>query len=347
MKKRYSIEQQYLNCCGRYIYNSQDDNDGDLENIFRDNNEDNFASVNRNINIECASIKELIKQQKIVNESLKLELERQQELSDEFNKKYSSSYSVSFKFSNFSTNSENSLINTRSGDTHGYRLAKIGSLGTYENIQYTCWDGIDILNLKEVLKVEDIEVGEQEALALSQIVSLFVCESSRNPSTFLTAPMCLELAEKEFQSRKKKLEDKKESLSLQKNSKLGKEKLKKCDEDLEQLEADKSEIIKEFILDYFPMVMKNATSASRHISNQISKFENCKEFVHKYDNGRADINDAEKLNERTLKLIKKWDKEEGNKSKEDFFDSMNSIVLDWYDIDTKALLGDEYDPIWS
>jgi len=134
---------------------------------------------------------------------------------------------------------------------------------------------------------------------------------------------------------------------LEKNTKLGKEKIKKCDEDLEQLDTDKSEIIKKFILDYFPMVMKNATSASRHISNQINKFENCEEFAHEYDNGRADINDAEKLNERTLKLIKKWDKEEGNKNKEDFFGSMNSLVLDWYDIDTKDLLGDEYDPIWS
>jgi len=216
MKKRYSIEQKYLDCCGRYIYNSQDDNDEDPENIFRDNDEDNFASVKRNINIECASIKELIKQQKTVNKSLKLELERQQELSDEYDKKYSSSYSVSFKFESFSTNSENHLINTRSGDTHGYRLSKIGTLGTYENIQYTCWDGIDITKLKKVLKGKDAEIDEQEALSLSQIVSLFVCESSRNPSTFLTAPMCLELAEKEFTSRKEELEDKKKSLSSKK-----------------------------------------------------------------------------------------------------------------------------------
>lgn len=346
MTKRYSIEQRYLDCCGRYIYNSQDD-DEDLENIFRDNDEDNFASVNRNINIECSSIKKLIKQQKIVNESLKLELGRQQELSDEHDKKYSSSYSVSFKFEGFSTSSENHLINTRSGDTHGYRLAKIGTLGTYENIQYTCWDGIDIANLKKALKGEDIKIDEQEALSLSQIVSLFVCESSRNPSTFLTAPMCLELAEKEFTSRKEKLEEKKESLSSKKNTKLGKEKIKKCDDDLEQLDADKSEIIKGCIFDYFPMVMKNATSASRHISNQINKFENCEEFAHNYDNGRADINDADKLNERTLKLIKKWDKEESNKSKEEFFYSMNSIVSDWYDIDTEDLLGDAYDLLWS
>jgi hypothetical protein len=347
MAKRYSIEQRYLDCCGRYIYNSQDDDDEDPENIFRDNDEGNFAAVNRNLNIECASIKELIKQQKIVDKSLKLKLERQQELSDEHDKKYSSSYSVSFKFGDYTTSSENNLINTRSGDTHGYRLAKIGTLGTYENIQYTCWDGIDITKLKQALKGEDVEIDEQEALALSQIVSLFVCESSRNPSTFLTAPMCLELAEKEFTSRKEKLEEKKESLSSKKNTKLGKEKIEKCDDDLEQLDADKSEIIKGFIFDYFPMVMKNATSASRHISNQINKFKNCEEFAHNYDNGRADINDADKLNERTLKLIKKWDKEENNKSKEEFFDSMNSIVSDWYDIDTEDLLGDAYDPLWS
>ena len=164
--------------------NSPDDNDEDPENIFRDNDEDNFASANRNINIECASIKELIKQQKIVDKSLKLELERQQELSDEHDKKYSSSYSESFKYEGYTTSSENNLINTRSGDTHGYRLAKIGTLGTYENNQYTCWDGIDITKLKQALKGE-VEIDEQEALALSQIVSLFVCESSRNPSTFL------------------------------------------------------------------------------------------------------------------------------------------------------------------
>lgn len=78
------------------IYNSQDDDD-----------EDNFASVNLNINIECSSIKKFIKQQKMVNESLKPELGRQQELSDEHYKKYSSSYSVSFKFEGISASSEN------------------------------------------------------------------------------------------------------------------------------------------------------------------------------------------------------------------------------------------------
>ena len=182
-RTRYDLEKEYLDCCGRYIYNSQDESDS-TENLFRDKVTANFAAVNRNINIKCKSIKELIKRQKTVDESLKSELETQQELSDEYNKQYSSAYSVSFQFKSFSTNSENILLNTKPDDTHGYRLSKIGTLGTYENIQYTCWDAISNAKLIKVLNNKKVTVDEEEALALSQIVSLFVCESSRNPSAF-------------------------------------------------------------------------------------------------------------------------------------------------------------------
>lgn len=341
MSKRYKAEKKYLDCCGRYIYNSQDDGTS-FENIFRGTVTAKFAAVNRNINIKCASIKGLIKQQKIVDESLKLELETQKELSDLHEKKYSSAYSVSFQFKSFSTNSENHLLNTRPNDDHGYRLSKIGTLGSYESIQYTCWDAIDNEKLIKILNNKRVKVDEEEALALSQIVSLFVCESSRNPSAFLTAPMSLELAENEFNNKTTELEQKVKSLRDKTKTKSVKAQLKQYTDELEELKSNKSEIIKNFILEYFPMAIEKAVSASRHNSNEINEMD-IKEFTHKYDNGRAGVSHARKLESKTLKIIEKWDSEEGNTIKKHFFDDMNDMASKWYGIDTTELVGTEYD----
>lgn len=323
----------YLDCCGRYIYNSQDDGDS-IENIFRDNIQGNFASVNRNINIKCNSVKDLIRQQKIVDESLKLELGEQQKFSDLYKKPFSSSYSLSFQFKDFSTNSENHLLNTKPDDEHGYRLSKIGTLGTYENIQYTCWDGISNERLIKVLNGKKVTIDNQESLALSQIVSLFACESSRNPTSFLTAPMSLELAEEEFNTRKTKLEKEIEDLESKKQIKSVVTKLEKYINDLNELNSNKSEVVKEFILDYFPMAMKKAVAASRHISNKINDEFNIKEFMHQYDNGRASFNDAKEQDNKTLKIIEKWEYENS-----DFYEDINSLASKWYNIDTTSILG--------
>jgi hypothetical protein len=177
-------------------------------------------------------------------------------------------------------------------------------------MEYICWDSLsNNERLCEILKGTIQVNSHKEAYACSQILSLFTCETSRNPSCFITAPLTLELAEKEYTSAQKKHKN-----------------------------IDRKLTIKNFVNDNFPPVIDKAVQASRHISNlknQEYKDEKESIFYHKYDNGRSSIADSRLLQNKTEKLIDKYTK---SKTQDYFCELLNQISKNWYDIDVQQLL---------
>lgn len=71
-------------------------------------------------------------------------------------------------------------------------------------MEFNCWSVLDNNKIQTIFKgKEDTFISYKEKYALSQVISLFACESSRNPTTYITAPMILELAENKI----KKIQD--------------------------------------------------------------------------------------------------------------------------------------------
>jgi len=70
------------------------------------------------------------------------------------------------------------------------------------------------------------------------------------------------------------------------------------------------------------------------------------EFTHNYDNGLGGTIFATSLTERSIRLIEKWVDVNDINSKEKCLDSTNSLVLDWYNINTLHLCSSTYDPLW-
>lgn len=100
------------------------------------------------------------------------------------------SYTNNVKLNNCTSNPEVHYFSK----TNGLHIAKVESLSSYEKMDFTCWKGVTNFRIQEMLKGEEVSTNE-ESIALSQTLSLFLCESSRNPVSFFTAPMCFELSE--------------------------------------------------------------------------------------------------------------------------------------------------------
>jgi len=305
-----------LNEYGRVIYNhkltTQDHVLSFYENVIRESSHQYIGYINNNVNFQCSSIKEVIKCQKLVDGALNLELDFMQKCSNRDKQVYSTSFSVSYTLNNFTSSNENIKLTTKPNDIYGYRLSKIGTLTTYENMEYICWDSLsNNERLCEILKGTSQVSSDQEAYACSQILSLFTCETSRNPSCFITAPMTLELAEKDYIASQKKYK---------------------------HLNLDRKLTIKNFVNYNFPPVIEKAVQASRHISNlknQEYKDEKESIFYHKYDNGRSSVTDSKLLQNKTETLINKYTK---SKMQDYFCGLVNQISKSWYDIDVQQLL---------
>jgi hypothetical protein len=362
-----------INKLGRKIYNFQstkNDIEGFCSNFIV--NLKTKELLSRNIEIKCNSIKDMIKNQRLIDQSLCCYLKLLEKEAKTDNSTYSDSFSVSYKFPYFISNIENIVLNTSISDKP-YRISEVKTLGAYSNMEYNCWDDLDNNKIKSIFKgeyKENIYFSYKEKYAFSQIISLFGCESSRNPTTYITAPMVLELAEYFFYSEKgqetredkrelqkiislklchsfdkkylPKLKEIKQSTSSDKEYNESIKKLKFHNEldDLEE-EIDKSNytikmlnnkslIIKDYFLNVFPMAINKAVSGSRVTSDKLNKL-NDEQYFHQYDYGRVNINIEKELEEKNANLKQLW---------HDAFPDKNitDLVLDWYDI---KLVGDE------
>jgi len=112
-----------------------------------------------------------------------------------------STYTNSFEFPNFASNIEDHYFSK-----NGLHIAKVGSLSSYAQIDFDCFNTLDNESIKYILtngrSGTKIEVNNEVSCMMSQMVSLFLCETSRNPASFITIPMCLELGEFLFESIK-------------------------------------------------------------------------------------------------------------------------------------------------
>lgn len=312
-----------LGLLGRLIYHSQIITDFDIKSFYSKKvvDEKTGKLISRHIEIECFCIKDLIKNQQLIDISLCHYLEEIYEKAKVDNTIYTTSFSLSYKFPNFISNTENIVLNT-STSQKPYRIAEVKTLGAYTNMEYNCWNNIDNNKIKLLFKGQyNKDLSDKEDYAFSQIISLFTCEASRNPTTYITAPMVLELAEYFYYYERR--EDKKElALKLSQNQHQEIE-LNQYLTEIEILK-EKSSTIKMCFERYFPMAIKNAVSGSRFISNEFNKYN--EKYFHQYDNGRQNIKEAIELINKNKELTYLW--------KESFPDrQITDLVQDWYDID--------------
>lgn len=323
---------------GRLVYNFQNINSEEIEHFYSTKiaNKETGKLLSRHIEVECTSIKDMIKYQKLIDISLFYYLEKITKDSNKDNCIYTASFSISYKFQNFISNTENVVLNTSTSEKP-YRISEVKTLGAYTNMEYSCWNSVDNTKIKSLFKGQyNHYLSSKEEHAFAQIISLFGCESSRNPTTYITAPMVLELADYFYYEERR--EDKKclfFSLLNKSNQSENSEKdkmeiestLNDCQEEIENLK-EKSSTIKMCFLKYFPMAIKNAVSGSRGISEKLNKEK--KDYFHQYDYGRANINSEKELDEKNNQLTTLW--QESFPKKE-----LTDLIKDWYDID---LIGD-------
>lgn len=300
-------------------------------NIFRQIESSLFGEVNRSFDYPCTNIREAITLKKLVDKSIIGEIGI-----IGIENVCNSTYTNSFKFSKFTSNIESHFFSKK-----GLHIAHVGSLSSYSQIDFSCFDTFDNNQIKSILiNTKEVNIDSPESLKLSQMISLFLCETSRNPASFFTIPMCLELGEWAFnQYQNKKIEELKEFIhKVHKKSIFFMEKLenaqkakkvnediindkdskdgdvKKAERSIVKAETDmkelfiidvesqpitKGKLVKDIVMNLFPLSMENAVQASRYISNRINemlkKEQTQGELYHHYDLGMGSIKDAKKL----------------------------------------------------
>lgn len=177
-----------------------------FKTIFR---EDSVAGIHDYIatkTYKVLSIKDVIISQRLIDKSLKLELKNLIQNKEQINNPHI--FTTSFKFNNFSTyNTSHKLANSKKPfvveKPEAYRQDLIESLNSYDSDNdktptiRKSWEKIasfkDInTQLKKLFKSRNVE--EEHIEKIKEIVSLlFITESSRNPTTFIMAPIFLEL----------------------------------------------------------------------------------------------------------------------------------------------------------
>lgn len=161
--------------------------------------------------IEWKNVRELISEQCFYNKKLFDRLSfllTKSEEKPEQSKTYTESYSLTVKFKDPSENivfaSQVECIKlSATRDKMPYRVSEIKTLpaekegvggASYKNIKYQCWEYIDNSVIKKILKGKlDQQLDYDQKISCSQIIAMIVCESSRNPTSYITAPMTLEL----------------------------------------------------------------------------------------------------------------------------------------------------------
>ena len=257
------------------------------------------------------------------------------------------------RLDNFISNIESVVLNTSSTEKP-YRSSKVATLSAYINMEHTCWNNINKQDIKQCFYGKTIKNSIEKEYAFSQIISLFTCEGSRNPTTFLTAPMVFELAEHFYQNEER--ENKKDLLIKlsceirQDNYLTEKEREEKemlFDKYIEQIGIlkDRALTIKYCFINYFPMAIKDAVPASRHTSLIINEAINnvndtqykLDNYYHQYDTGRPNVPKFELLTQKTSELFAIWSKEVlGQEELSE--QSLIDLTRDWYNIELSGLI---------
>lgn len=365
-KKNYLKPKSDINKLGRIIYNFQIIDSEDVNNFYYSKIEDKLTGklISRNIEVQCVSIKDMIQHQRLIDQSLVLYLEKISKIAEINKCKYSTSFSISYKFPTFISNIENVVLNT-STSNKPYRISEVKTLGAYTNMEYSCWNVLSNKKIQSIFKGQYSEyTSYEESHAFAQVISLFACESSRNPTTYITAPMVLELAEDLYYSKQGqvKREDQRETQKitslklcykydtqyapllkeLKEKYKTEKEynnQFKKLQNSQEIIDIEeeinqsnnmieilnsKALIIRYYFSDLFPMAIDNAVSGARVTSENLNKINN--KWLHQYDFGRPNINAEKNLEEKNTILKQLW---------EDTFPDreITELIKDWYDIE--------------
>lgn len=321
---------------------------GSKDNVFRvDNDSKLHGNAERSFSIRVQKISDMIIAKRWVDKSIIKEIEL---LGDTIS---SVTYSNSFSLGSLVT----SNIETHYFSKGKCHIAYVASLQSYSCIDFTCFDSINNGSMQRILIGQDKNVDNVMSVQLSQIISIFFCETSRNPSAFLTVPMCLELADKIYSLRhdeqktkdtlheihnvsstyQKLLEEQqKPNISPQEKAKITKEISQFIDLTTDISTTPKSKVVKDVILSLFPLAMKNAVQASREISMHINAIlqkknvSNIDKLDHKYDTSiRGSLSDAKKFLKLENTLIQQYKKHV--LADQDI--NYNTIVKDWFDID--------------
>ena len=168
----------------------------DKVKLFRENDDSLFGQVKRNFEHKCLHIREAITLKRLIDKSILQEIKTIGEENI-----CHSTYTNGFIFSLFTSN-----IESHSFSKTGLHIAYVGSLSSYAQIDFNCFDTFSNTQIKNILidGEEEDTLDNVGSLKFSQMLSLFLCETSRNPTSFFTIPMCLELSEWAFEQFKKK-----------------------------------------------------------------------------------------------------------------------------------------------
>lgn len=356
-------DQAYLIYYGRVTYNHN--KDGNETNIFRNNGlvPKLAAEVKRSFSYDCKNISEAIFLKRIVDISI---LDEIQVIGK--NDICNSTYTNYFIFPSFSSNIENYYFSK-----NGLKIAHIGSLSSYSQINFSCFDKFSNTAIKNVLISPHTasSIDNDASLKLSQMISLFLCETSRNPTAFFTIPMCLEIGERLFETLQNKTErdilifknaikDIHDNSSIYKSLTVRKEELEKTVSvegnnkefkklvkeinskfiDIEHLDIHlilKSDVIKDVIINLFPMSMAKAVPASRYISNEINTklgIDFNSVIHHQYDYDKGSIQDAVNLLNTERCLIDAYKKLIANtEDNKETVSILNDIARNWFNLE--------------
>lgn len=241
-------------------------------------------------------------------------------------KTYTESYSITAKFITSSNDtvfaSQVECVKLSATESKKpYRISEIKTLpaekegvggASYKNIKYQCWEYVDNSILKMILKGNlSKSLDYDECISCSQIIAMLICESSRNPASYFTAPMVLDLIEYWINNYKSLITDMERLFNIEytidtirsgkyihekhwnergtppldyfineKNTYLDTKptsyaffKVFYLKTELAELQdvEKKSNIISIFINSLFPMTEQGAVSVSRHITNLLNE----------------------------------------------------------------------------
>lgn len=413
-------DQIYLNYVGRFVYSFRNSShkpnkgepkpDGEKyfpingkvkkfevsieENLFRKKEQKLYGQTDRSFEHEVEDIADAIILKRLIDRSIFYEIE----LIGEKNICHST-YTNSFKFRNFTSNIEDHYFSK-----NGLHITKVGSLSSYAQIDFDCFDTLNNNSIKYILTNgqydKKIVVDNEISYKMSQMVSLFLCETSRNPASFITIPMILELSEwiynlnksiadedqkivssliesvhknsnyyNEFIKEKKLLEKKiaqKALNSIEENK--TKNTLKKITIDIQEKFLDlsdiggdipKSKIVKDFILNLFPLAIEKAVQGCRYINNIISnKVTEEGRCYHRYDKDEGAVKEAKFILSIEKNLISMYKKylEYNKQDTDDMLTTFNDLAKEWYcvsirepdkDDEELVLVGEALDPLLS
>ena len=210
-------EAHLLHYAGNILYHSQDkeyynqkqnyikkfESKKLFKTVFREDQDSEFFKFNPAHTFQIESedggnvFSELIRCHRILHKSLKMELKNI--ASNKIDNSYV--FASSFRFKNFSTHLENHKLSKASGKLEFYRQDMIPNLGSYDSDNETSktlkksWQELDFIDINAQIK-KFFKTGglDNNIEKINEIISLlFIAETNRNPATYITAPIFLEL----------------------------------------------------------------------------------------------------------------------------------------------------------